>query len=374
MSAKRTSPRFRPAVIATAVTLIYALWVTFTAGHPLALVTLGERYAPADLSDHLYSEEGYDGQFVYYLAWAGWEAAPYIDNPAYRAQRILLPVTGRVVSLGQESLLVWGLLLVNLIAVGVGTGLLENLLVAGRISRWYAIGYGLSLGVMGAARLTTTEPLAYGLVIVGIWLVLKERWYPAAVVFALAALSKETTLIFPAALGLWLLYQRKIFKAVSFGAVVLLPFIIWQGILYWQLGELGVGSGGALATGFEVIPFMGFLRILLEGGLAPFLLLLVLVGPFVLIPTLWGLWQSWRDYQAKRWSIYTLFLFSNAALMLFVPFSTYREPLGILRFIVGLQIAVILYAAQRRQQRVLRYSTLWLVTSLIVLSSDMALL
>lgn len=262
----------------------------------------------------------------------------------------------------------------NLAIVLVSSWLLAAMLKAQNLSRWYIIGYTLSIGIFGSVRLSMTEPLAYGLVITGIWWVMQERWYPAAVVFALAALSKETTLLFPASYGLLLLYERKIFKAVSFGAVVLLPFIIWQGILYWQLGELGVGSGGALATGFEVMPFMGFLRIFLEGGLAPFLLLLVLVGPFVFIPTLWGLWQSWRDYQDKRWSIYTLFLFSNAALMLFVPFSTYREPLGILRFIVGLQIAVILYAAQRRQQRVLRYSTLWVITSLIIISSDMALL
>jgi hypothetical protein len=56
--------------------------------------------------------------------------------------------------------------------------------------------------------------------------------------------------------------------------------------------------------------------------------------------------------------------------MLFVPFSTYRELLGMFRFIVGLQIAVILYAAHRRQRRVLSYSTLWMMTTLLLIASD----
>jgi hypothetical protein len=53
----------------------------------------------------------------------------------------------------------------------------------------------------------------------------------------------------------------------------------------------------------------------------------------------------------------------------FVPFSTFREPLGMMRFLVGLVIAVILYGALRGEQRTLRYSTLWIVSLLLVLAS-----
>ena len=64
--------------------------------------------------------------------------------------------------------------------------------------------------------------------------------------------------------------------------------------------------------------------------------------------------------------LFSLLLLVTAGIMPFVPFSTYREPLGILRFIVGLQIAVILYAANRKNSRVLRYSTIWIVTTLFI--------
>jgi hypothetical protein len=55
-------------------------------------------------------------------------------------------------------------------------------------------------------------------------------------------------------------------------------------------------------------------------------------------------------------------LFTTSVIMLFVPFSTYREHLGILRFIIGLQIAVLLYAAHTHNTRVLRNSTIWIMT------------
>jgi hypothetical protein len=82
----------------------------------------------------------------------------------------------------------------------------------------------------------------------------------------------------------------------------------------------------------------------------------------VIVPTLWALWRCWVDMRKGIWTVYNYLLFANAAIMPFVPFSTYREPLGILRFIIGLQIAVILYAAEGKRTRVLRNGTIWIVT------------
>jgi hypothetical protein len=195
------------------------------------------------------------------------------------------------------------------------------------------------------------------------------------------------TLLFPAAYTLILLVQqRRPRLALAFGAAAALPFALWQGVLYARLGAFGVGSGGDQATAFEALPLMGFVRILTEGGSAIFAVLAPLIVVFVLLPTAWALWRCGRDWQQQRamqrgplppgtypgWTPGTTLLAANALLMLFVPFSTYRELLGIFRFIVGLQIAVILYAAERRQRRVLRYSTLWFTTSFLVIFSDFA--
>lgn len=361
---------WRPWALATLACLVYALAVVAHYDNPLALATIGWRSAPPDLTLDYYSEEGYDGQFVYYIARDPTSAAAYIDVPAYRFQRILLAVPGMLAGLLADELIVWALLATNLIALAVGTALLEGLLVDHKLSRWYAIGYGLSLGTFGAARLLTTETLAYGLVIGAIVLNQRGRWTWAALIFALAALAKETTLIFPAVYGLWWLLQRQWVKAFGSGVIALAPFVIWQGVLYANLGNFGVGSGGGGATSFELLPFMGYFRILTEGAPSIFLILSLVLWPFVLLPTLWALWMIWRDYRHNRITLWTLLLGAHALLMCFVPFSTYREILGILRFIVGLQIATILYAAHVRQIRTLRNSTIWFMTSLFVILSD----
>jgi hypothetical protein len=352
-------------MVVTLLCILYSVLVILRSnGDPLALVTIGTRFSQG-LSN---GSEGYDGQFVYYIARDPNTAAPYLDVPAYRFQRILLPVLGRALALGQTVLLPWSILLINLITLAVGTWLLEQLLIQHQVSHWYALTYGLTVGVFASVRLSLPEPLAYALVLGGITLANRERWAWSAVLFALAALAKETTLFFAAGYVLYLLAGQHWRVAVLFGAIALLPFIIWQFILRANLGAFGIGSGGALATKFEIIPFAGVIRILTDTPPQSRLGLLVVFGviltPFVIVPTLWALWRCWIDVRKKTWTVHTWLMFANAAIMPFVPFSTYREPLGILRFIVGLQIAIILYVAEDHRSRALRNTTIWIVTIL----------
>lgn len=361
----------RPYIIVTVLCLLYCLSVVAIRGKgdPLILMTIGTDYNPT-LADHAYSPEGYDGQFVYYIANNPATAPQFIDVPAYRFQRILLPISGRILGLGQSALIPFSLLAINLLALAGGTYILEQLLDTHKVSRWYAIGYGLSIGIFGSARLMTTETLAYALVLLAIWLYHRNKWQWSAVAFAISAFSKEVTLIFVAGYVLYMFTQKQFRQGIIFALIAGIPFAIWQVILYSMFGEFGVGSGGNLATGFEVIPFMGFFRILLDGNASIFAVLAPIIGIFVILPTLWGLWQCWGDFREKRWSLYSWLLLANSAIMLFVPFSTYREPLGILRFIVGLQIAVILYSAKYRKKRALMNSTIWFITTLFVFISD----
>lgn len=361
--------RLRPWLIALIACSLYVLFVIVRdGGNPLALVTIGTQFSEG-IPQAAGGTEGYDGQFVYYIARNPETANQYLDVPAYRFQRILLPVLGRVLASGQESLIPWTLLLVNLASLVIGTLTLEKLLEQHRVNRWYALTYGLTIGIFGSVRLSLSEPLAYGLALVGILLANREKWWQSAVVFALAGLSKETALLFPAAHIFYHLIQRR-WRPTMILVLSFLPFALWQVVLYIQFGTLGIGSGGAKATPFEIIPFMGIVRIVTEvpaetrqGVILVFGAILL---PFVVLPTLWALRQCWKD--RINGSAYTYLLLANAAIMLFVPFSTYREPIGILRFIVGLQLAVILYAASRHNMRVLRYTTLWIVTVLFMIS------
>jgi hypothetical protein len=55
-------------------------------------------------------------------------------------------------------------------------------------------------------------------------------------------------------------------------------------------------------------------------------------------------------------------LLANAAVLAFLPQSTFREPLAMLRLTTGLVIATILYGAARRSRRILNYALLWLAS------------
>lgn len=372
MLKRRPFDFFQPVVIIPLVCLIYAIIIVVHFQHPLALVTLGSNYS-TNPDDFIYTEEGYDGQFNFYIARNPSNAAESIDVPAYRFQRILLPALGGLLAFGQASWLPIVFLIINIAAVASGTTALVALLKEQGMSPWYSVGYGLSLAIMGSVRLSMAEPLAYGLALVGIWFAQRDRWMWSTVMFALAVLAKETTVLFVIGYALYLIWQRHWQRAILFTFMACLPFAIWQFVLFQHFGSFGIGSGGGGATSFELIPLMGLVRIYTQGGLGPFLVIFVLYFPFVILPTIWGIvviGRRIRDWSANPPHVYWYLLLFNTLIMLFVPFSTYREPLGIFRFIAGLQIAVILYAAQTRNMRVLRYSTLWILTMLFIIMSD----
>ena len=95
----------RPWMIVGLVAAIYGGIILFThALDPLAFATLGTRF-----SQHVPSgTEGYDGQFAYQIAVKPTGAAPFLDVPAYRYQRILYPLLARLLALGDAALGRWG--------------------------------------------------------------------------------------------------------------------------------------------------------------------------------------------------------------------------------------------------------------------------
>ncbi len=346
-------------MVVLAVALLYAAGTLARyGGDPLMFVLPGTRYSLGDPQ----GTQGYDGQFAYYIARdpsGGWR---HCDVPAYRYQRILYPLLAWAFALGRPAAVPWTLILLNLAALVVGTYFTERLLAVWDVSRWYALVYGLYGGLLAGLRLDLTEPLAYGLVQAGLWAWSqggdRRRAYP---LFALAALTKETTLIAVAGLLLHRALERRRRAAVEMGLAVGTPFAVWQAVLWAWLGRPGVGAGGAMATPFEWLPFAGLLRVATVSWTA-FGLLLLVEGPLFLLPTVWAVAVTLRDLRRGRRHPWVTLLLAQAAILPFLPFSTWREPLAMARLTVGLVAAVLLYGAQRRSRRVLNMSLLWLAT------------
>jgi len=351
--------RIRPWMVTLLVCLVYVTVIYFANDqNPLTFI----QPAVGPSAEHPEGWRGYDdGKAVYYLAVDWRTAAQHVDVPAYRFQRILLPIIAWLLSFGgQPAILPFVLVGFNTVALSASVYLLETLLEAEHISRWYALVYGLFAGLLMPVRLSLTEPLAYGLVIAAIWLERRDRLVGSAIVFALAGLTKEPTLIFTAGYILWMLFEGRWRDALRLGIIAWTPFVLWQGVLYLWLGSFGVGTGGGGSTPFEIFPYMGFLRIYLVTGSLPTLLALgAAFIPFSIYPSIWGMVNAIRDLVRRVWHPYSFLLLVNAAVIMITPFSTFREPLGIIRFVPGLILCVLLYSAHFRRRGMLRFSLAW---------------
>jgi len=355
----------------TSVTLIFlSLMVTFviliSGGDPLELVRIGTLYSENDPN----GTEGYDGQFAYYIALdpRPLHVEQHLDVPAYRYQRILLPFIVRIASFGHLQLIPWIFPLVTIIFHGLGTYVLTKLLVMWNINGWYALIYGLWVGFSLAVRLNLPETLAFAFVLSAMLAFEKKLDLLASVLLGLALFSKETTILFIIAIFMAAIFQRFFVRILGIVIFVIIPYILFQLFLFENFGSIGIGSGGAMATGFEIIPLLGFFRI---GNYSVFYMMMMFVVffPSVIAPAIWGTIQSIRKIIHFEITDHTLSMFLNSLAIFFLPFSTYRETGGLLRYSCGLVLALILFSSKYKYIKILNYSLFWIVYTVFLLKS-----
>ena len=353
-----------PSTLTLVISLLVLASVLVPAGgDPEALARVGTRYKDGDPQ----GTEGYDGQFVLSIASnpAPQEAAPHLDVPAYRYQRILLPILAHLFSLGQERWVPWLIVALNLGAHLVGTWVLARYLKEHGVNPLYALYYGIWVGSLLAIRLDLPEPLAFALVILGFQALTSERDWIGWVLMGLALFAREVTGVFIAAQVLVYLYKKQWSRAAGLSTIGVVPFLVFQVWLKSVFGSYGVGSGGAMATSFEWIPFLGILRIASYSGLL-FLIYLVIFGPFVIYPALVGVYMGFKSAIEGKINIGSAAYWIQGLTFLFLPFSTYREPGGLLRFANGLVLALLLYISHNRPPRLIRYLPLSFVLLLFL--------
>jgi hypothetical protein len=341
-----------PALVALGVCCAYTGWRLARANwDALSLAELPGRAATSN---------GYDGQFAYYIALdpAPGAAAARLDVPSYRYQRILYPLLARYVALANPNAIPWSLIAVNVVAQFLGTWAVAETLAGYGVWPGYALGYGLWVGLVVGAGTDLTEPCAYALAAGG-WLACQRgKDLVGPILLSLGLFAKETILIFWAGVVLADVFRRSPSRRLIGMALGGFAFGLWQLWLWRAFGAPGLGSGGALATPFEWIPFMGLWRI---GAVSfPVLLLFVLIfGPSIVLPSIWGIIASLRSALAGAHQPEVFALLLNAAVIPFLPFSTFREPLGIVRVATGLILATLLFAGRYNLKRPLNYSLFW---------------
>lgn len=195
---------------------------------------------------------GYDGTYYVQLALHPGLDQPEqlkqsIDNPSYRARRMLPSWVAWVLGLGRAE---WIVQIFALLNVGVWLALAWVLLRwlppdnAGNLLRWAGILF--SHGMCMSVRNSLAD--APGLLLVALMVVALERGRKLSAVVALGAalLTKETSLLAGMALiparGCG---RRAWIAAVGWGALAVLPFAAWLCYVRWQLGanhDAGLGN------------------------------------------------------------------------------------------------------------------------------------
>ena len=302
-----------PALLVLAV---YGIWlcVAFQSGRdPRTFVRMGLRYLEKSHASAVIKVDrrfqyyppnvgGYDGQYYYYIALDPAKARYYMDQPTYRYTRILYPITARLLALGQPELVPYSLILINWLAIAGGTLAVAAWLRRRRVSPWFALVYGLFPGLFISLQRDLAEPLAFGLTAFGVYLLAckgNHRVIWAGLTFGLAALTRETTVIFPAIYGLGMLLhrsgpsegallsdsERNRRDAKTLLAMALAPIAIYK--LFLVIWLAGGTAGMAAAMLPALVPFAGFTSWPLNASRINELISVIIPGIVCALAALW---------------------------------------------------------------------------------------
>jgi hypothetical protein len=186
---------------------------------------------------YLRDDNGYDGQFMYAIAFDPFLTAfpgepkayqPFIDTPPYRYGRVGYPLLTSVLALNQPDrfpAVMIGLIYTGVFFAAVGVGWLAWRSGA---SPWWALSIALVPGYWMSFRAGLPEPLAAGLAVLGYACVREKRIIPGALLLALACLVRETSVFFVLCITAWLAWTKQPRQALLLITIALAPLSLWR--------------------------------------------------------------------------------------------------------------------------------------------------
>lgn len=302
---------------------------------------------------------GYDGQFVYFIARDGADALPLIDGPSFRFQRILFPLAGRVLALGQPDLVPWSLLLINLAAHALGAGMMALLLMQYRVSAVLGgLTYGLWIGLLFAVRLNLTEVLCFALGIAAILSYRSAQFRLTVILLMLSTITKEIGLVFAAGLALHAFSQKKRGWAILMAGAPFLLLMVWWAILRLMFGDTPTQYPAAR---LQIIPFLGAFTADTD-PIELVMLLIWLIVPAVIL-LLMGAKKVWEK---RTFTLSTALIFPMIGFAATLSTSTYGDPAAAYRVAMPIVIGGLFLLAEHYPRHFKGFCALWL-SALIIL-------
>lgn len=199
-------------------------------------------YAEAELGEFARRiGQGHDGKFFFVqandpLLLAPQGNAKILDYPAYRSQRMLYPLLAGVFGLLGSTGVVWGLLIVNVVAFAWGTYVTSRLAQEIGGSPWWGLAFSLNLGFVFTMTSSLSDVLAGALVLAAVLAAYRRQGVASISLLVAATLSREVMLL--TAFGLAVYYflaserRRALWTALVPGAA----YAGWLGYVSWRLG------------------------------------------------------------------------------------------------------------------------------------------
>jgi hypothetical protein len=178
---------------------------------------------------------GYDGQQFYAIAAElpdlhATEA--HLDDPRYRLLRILAPLLASPAPAGDATVL--ALLALNIVGLALGVWGLTALCES--TGRRPSLGWLALVPVFLPTFLTVADPLATGLALAGLALLVRGDLWPAVAVLAAGCLTREGTAALVGGAGAGVLLERRRIGRPAARAGALVPLMAWYLYLAREVG------------------------------------------------------------------------------------------------------------------------------------------
>ncbi|WP_426571117.1 hypothetical protein [Aquihabitans sp. McL0605] len=280
---------WRAAAIVTGLAALWILlsWATVPAGQQMGTWTTvfstqqsRAEVLVAQMDGQAFAQQATDPSLAHLTA--GYSGDQH--QAAYRAARPVQGWVDWVASLGgQRSLLAPMILVLTVIGIGLlplATGAVARAL--GRELRWGELVILTPAAIACLRWPGLCEPLAVVVAFAGLAAWLRGRHSLGIVLFCVAALTRETTLLIPLGLALTTMAQtRRLRPALPFG-IPALAYVLWAGVVRLRIGAFPTGSAQM------GLPFVGLVRTVPHWQLPELITFVLLVAACV------ELWRS-RD-------------------------------------------------------------------------------
>jgi len=289
----------------------------------------------------------YDGAHYYQIA----RSMPMFANPdrwpelraqptlSYAYQRFLLPLLAYVLSLGQEPLLPYIFLLINLVSIVLASWVV----LRATKKPLYAWAIAFCPSAMVALHFSLAEPLT--LLILALFLTRfaargeKLHWTDV-VLLSLLVLSREVNILFVGFLTVYLLFKRN-FRDVLWMAIPIAVFVAFHGLIYAVFENMPFLTSADKRT----FPFQAVLELLAgKQGYNHLTLTSIPLFLFFVLPGI--LWSGWLGCTKKDWSFLAIGTFVFLLLMGTMPDYIWGSITSIGRVITPVYPLTLLLAAK----------------------------